>query len=384
MKLGLLTPYFLPTIGGAEIYVRDLAHHLIEAGNDVSVLTTNVGLGRQLAHEQTPHTGTVESIPVRRFRVFQHSRKVTRFFVSSYLQRDNIAREVMSMDFDVLHFHNVTDFTFPIALWNLKTPKVLTCHSLFAVVAYNYVLGPRLFFFKRILNRMDYIHVFSQRDVSILRRLEVDYKKVAVIPPGVSTVDFHPSQERKGKVLLFVGRISPEKSIETILLALRETKCECELWVSGPVQNARYLRNLRDRYLPDIKHKVRFLGPATKRELSRLYAEADVFVLPSSMEDFSIALLEAMASELPVISTDVGAARELITDGENGFVVPVGDWKCMAQRIALLLSNESLRSAMGRESRKIIEERFRAEECFSRVLDIYKDAVGLKDTLDSK
>ena len=368
MRVALLTPYFLPTIGGAELYVYDLARFLIKHGHQASILTTNIYQRKQA---NLPSVERITHIPVRRFKVLGFSRKLTRFFISMYIPKDNVALEVKRKGFNLLHFHNVTDMTFPVALWNIKVPKILTCHTLFEVINYHYMIGPRLYFFKKILQNMDFIHVLTLKDFMTLKHLGVDSKKIFVIPPGISVTKFY-SSERKGNTLLFVGRIAPTKSIETLLEALLRIKSDCQLWVAGPIQDKKYFVWLKNRYFNKLKNKVRILGPLSSSELLEVYAKADIFVFPSKAETFGLVLLEAMASSLPVVSTDVGAARELIKDWENGFIVPINDWKTMAERINLLLTDDNLRRKMGKNNRKLIEKDYDINVNFEKLLALYE------------
>ncbi len=375
MKIGLVTPYFLPVIGGSELYVRDLATFLHRKGHEVSILTTNVYLGRK---EKLSSNDEVEGVPVRRFRVSIQSRLIARTFVSMYISTENIMREVDHMHFDVLHFHNITDFTFPVTLWNARCPTILSCHSLFEVANYHHLVGPRLYFFKKILGHMDTIHVLSQRDLIMLKRMGVKPKKLVILPPGVSTGNFFASSLREGNKLLFVGRISPEKGLETLLNAISTLDSTFELLIAGPVQDQKYLDWLQRKYPEEFKYKVKMLGPLRETELAEVYAAADLFVFPSKMESFGIVFLEAMASKLPILSTDVGIAKEFIKNGQNGFVVSIGDWKTMANKIKLLLSDGSMRHKMGENNQKLVKAQFSKEVNFSKLFEFYKNAAKVQ------
>jgi glycosyltransferase involved in cell wall biosynthesis len=375
MKIALLTPYFLPTIGGSEQYVYDLARFLSKRGHEVSILTTNLSPGKKVnisAKEQ------ISSIIIRRFKVMEFTRKLTRVFVSMYIPYENVAKEVTDMDFDVLHFHNVTDLTFPVILWKLKAPKVLTCHTLYEVTQYHWLLGPRMYFFRKVLNHMNILHVLSQKDFVILDRMGIDRRKIAVIPPGVNLENFYASPERNGEVILFVGRISPEKNLETLLEALLKVKSKYKLWLVGPIQDQSYFFWLKKKYLDSSDNKIKIFGSLQRNELLKCYAQADLFVLPSRMETFGLVLLEAMASRLPVISTNVGVAKELIKDWQNGFVVPIGDSKALAEKIDLLIANKDLRDRIGENNRKLIEKKFDANTNFSKLLELYVSQLTIK------
>jgi glycosyltransferase involved in cell wall biosynthesis len=99
------------------------------------------------------------------------------------------------------------------------------------------------------------------------------------------------------------------------------------------------------------------LQPNTN-ELLQLYQNSDLFVLPSLGECFGIATIEAMAAGLPVIATSVGGTADIIDEGRNGYIVPCGDVAALSGAIGRIMTDESLRRQMARQSRMIAEERF--------------------------
>jgi glycosyltransferase involved in cell wall biosynthesis len=99
------------------------------------------------------------------------------------------------------------------------------------------------------------------------------------------------------------------------------------------------------------------MQPNSERLLD-LYRQSDLFVLPSLAECFGIATIEAMASGLPVIASDVGGTADIIEPARNGFIVPGNDGRALAQAIAAILDDPALRLRMGRQSRQLAEQRF--------------------------
>jgi len=101
----------------------------------------------------------------------------------------------------------------------------------------------------------------------------------------------------------------------------------------------------------------------------------DIFALPSEYEGFPYVLLEAMAEGLPIVATCVGGADQAIVDGENGFVVPVGDVIAFAGALDRLLSDEALRLSMGAQSRLRVKE-FSVEKMVDATLALYRELAG--------
>ena len=111
----------------------------------------------------------------------------------------------------------------------------------------------------------------------------------------------------------------------------------------------------------------------SRTEIANIYSKADIFVLPSKTENFSYTLLEAMASKLPIIlSEGCVVAKDLVTNCENGFIVPIYDWKTLAERITTLLVDRNLRQKMGEKNRKIVEEKFDKNSLLEHTLQLYE------------
>lgn len=114
--------------------------------------------------------------------------------------------------------------------------------------------------------------------------------------------------------------------------------------------------------------------------LTQLYAQADLFVLPTTADLSSLACLEAMASSCAVISTGVGGVRDIVRHGETGLAVPVGDASALAVAMRSLLENPTLRHQMGVQGRKLVERDFNAALNVPHMLAVMKEAVDRKRT----
>lgn len=150
-------------------------------------------------------------------------------------------------------------------------------------------------------------------------------------------------------VLLFVGRLSPYKggrNVAPIVDALRsiEPTLSFELLVAGDMHEPQVAATLAQR------REVRLLGPVPNLDLPDIYRAADVFVLPSNAEGFPRVLLEAMAAGLPIVAFDVGGVRDLLSQGQQEFVVPPRQIESFAQRVAVLLREGPIREALREEN----------------------------------
>ena len=120
-----------------------------------------------------------------------------------------------------------------------------------------------------------------------------------------------------------------------------------------------------------IASHVAISGAVPNEEVLRCLARASVFALPSHCENLPIAVIEAMASGLPVVATPVGGIPEMVEDGVTGFLVPVNDHQALAERLVQLLQSPELCRSMGCAGRARFEERYSADVVIQRLAEIY-------------
>jgi glycosyltransferase involved in cell wall biosynthesis len=202
--------------------------------------------------------------------------------------------------------------------------------------------------------------------------------RVTTIPHGIgSPVDSVAAEdgdargERHGRPLkvLFVGRLEERKGPDLLLSALTHMPALLERievsFVGSPVARGDSYGQKLARQIERLKRKaprdrLRFLGYLGDAELEQHYRDADIFVAPSRFESFGLVLIEAMRFGTPVIASDVGGMREVITEGVEGFLVPVGDTVQLARRLRSLTEDARLRQTMGAAAQATYEARFTA------------------------
>jgi glycosyltransferase involved in cell wall biosynthesis len=113
-------------------------------------------------------------------------------------------------------------------------------------------------------------------------------------------------------------------------------------------------------------------GIVTGEQKNKLVLEADIFALPSYNEGLPIALLEAMAAGMAIITTPVGGIPEVITDGDNGFLVAPGNISDLAEKLTILVNNQELRQKMGWRNRKIAEQGLDVKPYAARLVSLYE------------
>jgi len=201
--------------------------------------------------------------------------------------------------------------------------------------------------------------------------------KIHIIPMGVN-VEETPDIETDNETLqlLFVGRIARVRRIELLLQAVAKLTFPVHLTVVGAEEKTSSVT--RSGYLQELKawvqktnlnNKVTFAGRKSPEELKAYYKNADIFVYPSQYENFGQPLLEAAAHGLPIVATQVGIARDIVIEGETGYLTS-GDPKSMSDRIQILQDND-LRKQMGVRIKTIIKEKFDWENIMSQYINLY-------------
>ena len=204
---------------------------------------------------------------------------------------------------------------------------------------------------------------------SLERRYGVDPARLHVIPPGVDLArwTFPPRTEDGPTRILFVGGDFYRKGGDLLLEWADRTALDgwqLDLVTRDPVQTA----NPRVR----VHHGLTPNSPG----LRQLYAEANVFALPTRGDCYSIASVEAMAAGLPVILSEIGGTGDILRDGETGFVIRPGDGAGLAMRLDTLVSEPALRRQMGLAARHDAEARYDARRNIERTVAIMRRALG--------
>ncbi len=178
--------------------------------------------------------------------------------------------------------------------------------------------------------------------------------RIAVVPYGAPT---HPPsladlRRTESSVLriLYVGPLTQRRGLSYLFSAVQQLAGAVELTVAGP-------RPDRPCAVLDSElARVKYVNPGSHQDTLRLMAQSDVLVVPSLFENFGLELLDAMALGLPVIATPNSAAPDLISDGVEGFIVPIRSSQAIAERLHLLLREPEQRAEMGQRALTRVRE----------------------------
>ena len=195
--------------------------------------------------------------------------------------------------------------------------------------------------------------------------------------PGIDGSKFRSSLGLASEpVVLFVGRLANSKGVGFLIDSfnlVRKKVSDAKLVIVGE-GSSEDVKVLKEK-AKSLGTSVIFAGKVSEEALPMAYAASDVVVLPSLVEGFGLVLLEAMAESKPVIATDTGPSKEIIT-GEEGLLVPKGNVERLAVEIIKVLTDKSLATRMGVCGRRTVEERFSIEKWSSKMIELYHSTLS--------
>jgi len=354
--------YFPPEVGGLESHVYYLARALVNRGHRVQVVTSRSLPG-------VPKEEDMDGIQV--FRTWFPSRSPVGWVahsLGSLSQTRALAREA-----DVIHAQAFASIL-PAAAGRIRSgaPLVATFHtSHFLTRAEKPAWRP-------ILRRLAQIPDYSLAASEEIARVAMDLApgvKVEALANGVDTTFFHrvePALPSGGRLRIVVPRrLFPKNGVEYFIrafpLILKELDAEAILIGDGPERER--LQALSEDL--GISHGISFLGKKAHSEMPGLLSSGDLAVIPSLMEATSIAALEAMACELPVVASNVGGLPEIVGEEVGGLFEP-GNPEALAAAVLRVVEEGDL-PRRGALARARVDERWSNERLADRHLEIYSD-----------
>lgn len=208
----------------------------------------------------------------------------------------------------------------------------------------------------------------------LVARYGLAKEKIHVIPNGVNPEIFCPAESREN-LILYVGRQTAHKGLPYLLRAFAEFSKSHEqyrLMLIGERLEGGVDRSLvRLSEALGFRNKVEFTGRLPEDEVRKIMGQANCLVLPSLAESFGMTVLEAMASETPVVATGIGGIREIVRDGLNGLLVPPADSKALATSLERIVSDMKLRRRLVEEGKKTCKD-FSWDKVAERTLALYR------------
>ena len=401
LKICLLSYRSNPRSGGQGVYIKFLSKALADLGHQVDVISS----------EPFPELDSrVKLIKIFGLNLFEKENHVTAlrfkhlfsftdFFewlsmltggfaepytfgrrVLKYLKRNN-------SNYDIIHDNQSLCYAL-ISLKKKGWPVIATIHHPISLDLKIAIEHEERWRYKLLINRWHYF-LRMQKDVArkidqvvtvsesskndIAKDFEVARENIAVVYNGVDTEIFRPLPqiERTSETIMTTtSSDSPLKGLTFLLKAVAELTEEFQnlhLNILGRVNDggtaARLIKELK------LDTKVSFFSDISTSEIVELYAKAACAVVPSLYEGFGFPAGEAMACEVPVVSTNGGALPEVV--GEAGLIVEAGDHGALAKSIAYLLRNPDLRGEYGKKGRNRMIQKFSWYRCAKQMESIY-------------
>jgi D-inositol-3-phosphate glycosyltransferase len=354
--------------GGMNVYVRELARELGARGYHVDIFTRRADEQSPAVDHRVGHNVRVINVEVGE---------------PSYLAPEQIYPLVQEFTAAVVAFSILHNLSYDIIyshywisglvagilknMWNI--PFVQMFHTLGHMknrITPGFVQPTlpdlRIRSETKIVDQADLVLAATPAEqAQLLWLYRADRRKISIIPPGVNPDLFSPvtMQEAKSHLhiddstnqFLFVGRIEPLKAVDTILEAIATLvkqspalRKQLQLLVVGgnpenQNQELKRLHNLTQQFT--ITDLVRFIGAKDQQNLRYYYAASLAVVVPSDYESFGLVALEAMATGVPVIATQVGGLAFLVQDNISGYLIPVRDSSALAERMRSMIDDPS-------------------------------------------
>jgi len=358
MRVLMLNYEFPPVGGGGGEVSKNIASHLVRLGCAVKILTVHWG---DLPRRERIDGYTVYRTPSFRLRPDRCTvKEMFAFFVCNVLPSLRLARKWRP---NVVNVH----FAVPVGPLGYlikklyKIPYIITLHG-GDVPGFDPKQTDHWYRFLLPFTRPIWREASSVVAVSPglrdLARRSYPNVPVTVIPNGIDCEYFKPADspiDSRKVTLIFVGRIAEQKGLTHLIRCLpllrSSTSTPFELKVVGDGPLRVDIEVLAERL--GVSDCVHFSGWVSQSQVRDWLQEAAIFVLPSLMEGLSVALLQAMACGLPVVTSDVVGNREVVEHGWNGFQVPVYDTQAWVDALATLIGDQELRSQMAQRSRKL-------------------------------
>jgi glycosyltransferase involved in cell wall biosynthesis len=298
---------------------------------------------------------------------------------------------------DVLHTHNPKPGVYGRIVGRLAGVPIVvnTVHGLYATPESSFLKRVVVYSLEWIASRFsDAELIQSPEDFDLLsRRGIMPRSKLRLLGNGVDLERFRANPEARQLVrrelglsdsqiaVGLVARLVEEKGVPELIEAASRLDDRYVVLIVGPRDHEKSDAVSEELLARAEADGVRFLG--MRKDVDRIYQGIDIFVLPSHREGFPRAAMEAAASGLPVIATDIRGCRQVVEDGVNGYLFPVRDVDALTTAITRVGDDEDLRSRMSRASVDRARAHFDERQIVDRVMGAYADVARRKGRYES-
>jgi glycosyltransferase involved in cell wall biosynthesis len=293
---------------------------------------------------------------------------------------------------DILHTHNPKPGVYGRIVGRLAGVPIVvnTIHGLYATPESSFLKRAIVYTLEWTASRFsDAELIQSPEDFELLaQRGIMPRSKLRLLGNGVDLERFSPSLEVRevvrselglsdGQIAVgLVARLVEEKGVPELIQAAERLDHRYVVFIVGPKDHEKADAVSEGLLARAEASGVRFLG--MRKDVERIYRGLDIFVLPSHREGFPRAAMEAAASGLPVIATDIRGCRQVVEDGMNGLLFPVKDVDALTAAIDRVGSDDELRSQMSRASVDRARAHFDERQIVTRVMGAYAEVASRK------
>ena len=347
MKIAHVSMFYLPTFGGVEQVIYELAKRQVAQGHEVHVFCCDSDKNQRIERKEE----IIDGVHVHRLPYW------VRLSLNTFIWPSLLWR--FKGKFDIVHSHvSGHDYVlFAGLLSKIKGFKhIHTTHCPWTDASFRpKIIRPFLFLNDLIMNKISFSFIdrvipITPWELDILKKF-TDEDKIRVIPNGMDNILFKKIKNnnfrKKYKIteknlVLFFGRLNPtkgpEKLAQTAINITKKRKDIAFVWVGPDEGKAEEVKKLIKSY-----KNMFYLGAIRgKDKIAEMYQSADVYVMPSYREGLPLTLFEAMASSLPIVASPVNGIPYEMKEPENGFFVNYGDIEEMETKIIKLIDDKKL------------------------------------------
>jgi glycosyltransferase involved in cell wall biosynthesis len=370
MKKNVLILQYSSEIGGAETDLLDFLRHGPHDTVNITVLCPLEGPLVPLLREAGVTVQFLRLWPWRKGKYFFHRLRALA----------KLAALVKALRIDVIHSNEFWSFPYADAIKN-RVPRVLTITHIRDEVAprkiYNYHLcNADIRIVVSEVIRQSLLSAGADPETTHLHYGYGDYEKELATASETSI----PLQ--KGPIVGRIARLIDTKGIEYFIDAIPEVIAErpdARFLILGSGE-PEYEKTLKDRAIRlGINDELTFCG--FQKDVFSYIRRIDILVSSSLIEGLGLTMLYAMGAGKPVVATDAGGTKDLVIDGETGYLVPKKNSHLLAERVLCLLNNQELRSQMGNAARRHYEELYLHKDFTSALLNLYSSDNSKSRTL---
>lgn len=373
-------------------FVFNEAKELVKKGFEIHVVTPhNSGIPFEEIMEGV-HVHRFKWLEPQEFKALLHFKgikdnlRLLTYLISLFF---NLIWIVKKYDVDIIHAHSVipTGLVGVIVAKIVRKPVFITAHGMDITNFENHYFFKKLLVFS-LINCNKAIAV-SEYLAKIIRSLGTNPKNIAILRNAVNINIFRPLKNKslrkyykikdEDKLILFVGYLDSFKGIFELVNAFFEIvkyNKNLKLMIVGTGPKENDLKILTKKLV--IEKFVLFTGKISAAEIHKYFQSADIFVLPSYTDAGGppLVVIEAMASGLPVIGTNVGGIPEGIKDGINGFIIPPKNVDELTKKLDILVDNKELRQKFGIKSLETVDDEFNIDKKIDELVKLYHNELN--------